>query len=129
MVTIKNAQVLDVLMALNQLVAKDFHVKTSLKIRTIRKELSAKWEIVDEVRKSLIEKYAQRDAEGKTVPGEPINGQETIAIVESEKAAFQAAWDELLDQPVEISLSLSADDFGDVTISPMLVESLGDILA
>ena len=126
----KNEFVLGAMMALNDIKTKDFTVTTAIKLRTIIKEITGKWEIVEEVRKSLIEKFCEKDKDGEPVKGEKVNGQDTVKIPEENRPAFNLAWKELLGVEVELSSPvLKPEDFGDTKVSAETLLALGVLVA
>lgn len=130
MVTIKNSQVIPALMALNELAGKEFSVRTAVKIKKIHKEISEQYKVIEEVRKDLIEKHAERDAEGNQVPGEKApSGEATVKIKQAEVETFNEKLKELLDLTVSVSISLSVEDFGETPVTPGTIAALGELVS
>lgn len=110
--------------ALQSLAAKSLPIPGALRVRRLMRAVREHVTDANAERNKLIEKYAQRDADGQIVRGEG-----TIQL--AEPAAFQAAWSELLAENVEIEdkLVLTVNDLGDsIQIEPGVLLGLGDLL-
>ena len=110
--------------ALQSLAAKSLPIPGALRVRRLMRAVREHVTDANAERNKLIEKYAQRDADGQIVRGEG-----TIQL--AEPAAFQAAWSELLAENVEIEdkLVLTVNDLGDsIQIEPDVLLGLGDLL-
>jgi len=110
--------------ALQSLAAKSLPIPGALRVRRLMRAVREHVTDADAERNKLIEKYAQRDADGQIVRGEG-----TIQL--AEPAAFQSAWGELLAENVEIEdkLVLTVNDLGDsIQIEPGVLLGLGDLL-
>jgi len=129
MAVLTNAAVLPAIMALNGLMDEKLPVRTAFKIRKLHRALSAQWEIVEEVRKSLIEQSVLRDAAGNPVPGEEQRGQPTVRLRPEAIPHFEAQWRDLMDAPVDVGEGIRIEELGDREISPALLLNLGDLLA
>lgn len=128
-IKVKNGEIPSMIGALDQLSMEKLPVKGALKVRKAVRSLRSTWDIIDDVRKKLLDEHAEKDADGKNVPGEPLpNGQMTTKLDESKRAAFHAAWVELLEQESEVVDTLTAEDLGTREVSPALLIQLGDLL-
>lgn len=124
MVKISNAEVLNCLRGLNELTRVYLPVRGALKVRRIYKSLEASWEIVEDVRKQLFEKYALKDEKGN-----PVVENTSVKIAPEHEAQFQESWQHLLAEEVEVPETLSQEDFGDeIQIKPETLFTLGKLI-
>lgn len=129
MVTVKNADVVEMLTVLGELAREKLPVKGALKVRKIHRTLSQAWTDVEDVRKQLFDEYAEKDANGDLIIEQgPSQGARTVKLKEGATEAFNAAWDELMAHEIEVADVLTAADMGTAEIRPHILIGLGDLL-
>jgi predicted transcriptional regulator len=113
-----NGKLISYLTILKRLADKDFHIKTCLKMRTMYNQLLERFRIVEEQQKVFLDKYCERDKQGKPLEKRLENGRVDTAIKLDCIAVFEEKMNELMNADFEIAITLSAADFGDVPVSP-----------
>jgi len=108
--------------ALVSLSKRDFKAKTAYRISKITKKILKEFEIFNEQRMKLIEKYGLKDDKGKLITKD---GHYQFEDME----AFNAEIKELLETEIQINVeTLSIEDFGDCELSPSELAGLGNLI-
>jgi hypothetical protein len=124
-----NAQVLNVLQALNTLSQKKLPIKLAWKITTAMRSLEPFAKAVDEPMQEIRTKHAVKDADGKLVEavdkdGTPIPN--TIQIPGDKIIVVNTELNDLLEQTVEVTnVELKLSDFPDtLELEPVVLNGL-----
>ena len=128
-----NAQVLNVLQALNTLSQKKLPIKLAWKITTAVRSLEPFAKAVDEPMQEIRTKHAVKDADGKLVEavdkdGTPIPN--TIQIPGDKVRVVNTELNELLEQTIEVTnVELKLSDFPDtLELEPAVLNGLLPII-
>lgn len=127
MATLKNSEVLDALIATNSLMQEKLPFSTALKLKKLHRALKQDWDDVEEIRKTLIDTYGEKDAEGKQVFEEGSNHQR-VKLVEDKKEEFEVAFKELMAAEVTIDITLTEADFGGKEVTAATLNGLGNLI-
>lgn len=128
MVKIKNDHLLQLNSAVAAMASLKLPPKTALKVKKLHRTVSAHTEDVDAVRKEIVERYAEKDENGKPKPGDKVDGNETVRIAPDKMEEFKAAMKELGEQEFEVPVTLTLEEFGPDPIAPNVLILLGDVL-
>jgi len=105
-----------VLESLNKLIDKEISIKTSYKISKLIKQLVNEYDIFEEKRMKLINKYAEKDEIGNVRVDKENN---SVFILDNNKEKFNKEINELVNIKVEIIVEkVRLDDLGDIMVSP-----------
>lgn len=115
-------EILDIISALNVLATKELKLSSAYIVAKNIKALSVIEELINNKRKIIIDKYAEKDENGNIVSNE--NG---IRITDTNK--FNDEINTLLSEEVEIELTkIKMSDIENITISPADVYRLMDMI-
>lgn len=131
-VEMKNEEILAAQAALMTLVEKDVPNLTALKLVRIARAVDAEAKSIRAVQQKIVERYTEKDEEGKPVPARDDAGKVMEGHIKlSDPKAFQAELDELLQGAATLEVEqLRAQELGkDFAISPRILLGLGPLLA
>ena len=119
----KNIDILIASQALAQLAQKELPATVGIKIRRLTRQIGEAGSDIEAERKTLIEKYAKRDA------GEMRYADEARTQIELEPE-FAAEWNALLSADGEFAVDrpLRASDLASVVVAPAILIGLGALL-
>jgi len=113
---IKLGSLNNVLDSLNKLIDKEINIKTSYKLSKLFKQLANEYNIFEENRMKLINKYAEKDEIGNVRVNMENN---SVFIIDNNKEKFNKEINELVNIEVEIFIEkIRLDDLGDIKVSP-----------
>lgn len=120
--TLKALSILNTYEALTKLADKELDLQSACTVAKNLKELSLAKEVIDKKRKELIDKYAEKNADGTPV-------QEGDGIKITDVPAFMQHMNELLASETEAQLSpISKSALSEIKISPKDILSLTELL-
>jgi hypothetical protein len=129
---VRNRGLLAAIPALKELVELPLPVRASFRVARLVRQVEAATQDVEDARLRLVERFAERDAEGKYIPvfdaeGKPVDGSVNVTDPEG----FRREIAELLGMETEIAAEpLSLADLGvKAEISPAVLLGLGPLLA
>lgn len=126
-----NAQVLDAVAALKELVDTPLPVAGSLKVVRMARALEAAAGDVATVRQKLVDRYVERDAAGAPLPALDAEGNEIAGHVRvSDAAAFAREAEELMQARLQVAAEpLATAELGAaLSVSPRVLLMLGPLL-
>lgn len=98
--------------SLVKLSKSDMPLKTAFKVKGLIKSVAEESKKFNELRDQLVDKYGQKDADGKLIVGE----DQSVPIQKDKLEEFSKSFQELLDVEVELP-QVSANDLGKVELS------------
>lgn len=129
MPTITNAEVGPAVTAIEMLIQKPLPVKGALRIRKVRKALIEHWKDLEDVRQSLLRQHAEIGDDGQVVTRRREGAEPEIAwLTPEDEAEANAAYQELMAEPFELSHGIEVEHLGNVEITPLLAVELGGVL-
>jgi len=118
---IKNRQIYDSAAALQDLINIDLPIAISFKLSRITKEIDPIIISIEESRKKLIDKYAQKDEDGGFVKS--TDNPDSVTLLDP--AGFQKDLLELLEIEVEVKVdTISLSEFGHIKVKPVTLLAL-----
>jgi len=128
MVKITNREAQRAIMALSELAGMDLRFDLALKIRKSMRELEAHLQDVEEERKKLVLKYAERDDAGKLVQP-PLSPDGTIQYTIADRDAFSEEFNALMSVTFEATVDFTVAEFKTLgKVKPSILVNLGDLL-
>ena len=130
---ITNAEVAPAVNAIETLIQRPLPVRGALRIRKVRKALLAHWNDLEEVRQDILRRHAETDKNGRAVTRRPEGAPEDarpeiVWLTPDAEAEANAAYNELLAEPFELSHGIEVEHLGNVEITPLLAVELGGVL-
>jgi hypothetical protein len=128
---VKNGDLLTAIPALKEIVKVPLPVRASFRVARLIRQVEAAVQDVEAARLRLVERFAERDAEGKYTPardaeGKPVEGSVNVTDPEG----FRLEFAELLGMETGIAADpLSLADLGEkIDLSPAVLLGLGPLL-
>jgi len=113
---IKLGEINIILDNLNKLIDKEINIKTSYKLSKLLKHLVNEYNVFDENRIKLINKYAEKDENNEVRINKENN---SIIITDNNKDKFNKEINELVNIEIEIFIEkIRLDDLGEIMVSP-----------
>jgi len=131
MVTLKNSQVLPILMTLNQnLVGVKLPGALSLRVTKLIKLLSGQWEDVDKVRQNILKEHSLLDEKGEPKVIEE-NGSSRYDIDPEKQEKFDTEIKALFEETVEVpdNTILLGSQIESIEIEPAVLLVLEPVIA
>ena len=121
MITVKLSNIIDSTEALRTLMTKPLKARTAFAVARIAREVEKEYNLFNQSRTELIQKYGEKDENGELKVTEEGN----YTVSKDNIAEFNASFQELLDTEIEINAEpVSMDDLGDVDFTPNEVLNL-----
>lgn len=121
MITVKLSNIIDSTEALKALMTKPLKARTAFAVARIAREVEKEYNLFNQSRTELIQKYGEKDENGELKVTEEGN----YTVSKDNIAEFNTSFQELLDTEIEINAEpVSMDDLGDVDFTPNEVLNL-----
>lgn len=121
MITVKLSNIIDSTEALKALMTKPLKARTAFAVARIAREVEKEYNLFNQSRTELIQKYGEKDENGELKVTEEGN----YTVSKDNIAEFNTSFQELLDTEIEVNAEpVSMDDLGDVDFTPNEVLNL-----
>lgn len=136
-ITITNGETQEALQALDLLKTRDMPIPNALRVRAVHRSLKAHWEEVEDLRKSLLHKYAKLNEDGSLAYRQTETGGASIDFKRGAAGlmAFEEDWRTAMRETWEQSHGIRLDDLkqqgkkdAEQTIPYGIVLGLGPLL-
>jgi hypothetical protein len=128
MAKMKNEDLNNLVLALNELLLMKLPPRTGMKLRSLHRLVVTQNEDLNAERTKFVEEFCLRDESGEPVKGEPLNGSPTVKLKEGEMDAFNKAIEDLYNAEFEVPVTFSIEEFGDAPIEPLVLVRLGSLI-
>lgn len=130
-IEMKNAEILNALPALHEVVGMPMPAVASLKVARIVRVVETAAQEINQARQQAVERYTERDAEGNPVPPLDAEGKEVAGHVKvTDPAAFAREMEALLEAGTRLEVQpLRVEELGSAfQVSPRTLLLMGPLL-
>ena len=116
---------------LDAILAKELPVKTAYWLARFLDKAGSEFKAMETARMKLIEKYAKKDKDGKSVMKKDKDGKQLneYDLTETNMKEFQTEFAELGKEEFEIDFKpIKLDQLGDINLKPIVLIQLGKLI-
>lgn len=122
MLKIKLGELKGILEALQVLIEKEISIKVSYKISKMVRKVAEEYELFEQSRQKLLQKYGRKDEKGQLI------SENGIVILEKPEE-FNEEFNSLYNTDIEFDIEpLKLESLGDITLSPKILLVLDKLI-
>lgn len=120
MIELTTTQLMDSVEAIQKMLDMELKAKTSYQIIRIAREIESEYNLFQKTRQQLIEKYAQKDDNGRA---EVKNDQ--YQVLPENRDMFLKEYEELMQSTIDVNVEpIALEDFGEAHLTPKMMIGL-----